>query len=91
MSKQRDYYKILGIPRTASKAEVKKAYRDKARAFHPDKQLTEDDRSKSEKRMIEINQAYEIVYDDGTSQTGSGDWSDLLRVAAAVRQRGRPK
>lgn len=52
-----DYYTILGIPKTASSEEVKKAYRKLAHQHHPDKQ------SGDEKKFKEINEAYQILSD----------------------------
>ncbi len=56
----RDYYKILNIGRTATKEEVKKAYRKLALEWHPDKNKSADAHSK----FIEINEAYLLLYDD---------------------------
>ena len=56
----RDPYQILGVSRTASEADIKKAYRRLAKTHHPD-QNTSD--SKAAARFSEINQAYEIVGD----------------------------
>ena len=56
----RDYYATLGVPRTASQADVKKAYRKLARENHPDKH--QGDKA-AEKRFKEINEANEVLSD----------------------------
>jgi molecular chaperone DnaJ len=56
---ERDYYDVLGIPRTASQAEVKKAFRQLARRFHPDVNQESD----ASDRFKEINAAYEVLND----------------------------
>ena len=53
-----DYYKILGITKKASEAEVKKAYRKLARKYHPD--LNPNDKD-AEKKFKEINEANEVL------------------------------
>lgn len=63
-SKRKDYYKILGVPRDASKRDIKKAFRKLALEWHPDK-YQGDDLQKAENRMADINAAYEILSDDG--------------------------
>lgn len=55
-----DYYQILGVDKTASQADVKKAYRKLARKFHPD--LNPDD-SKAKDKFQEINEANEVLSD----------------------------
>jgi curved DNA-binding protein len=56
----RDYYKILGVERTATDDEIKKAYRKLARKFHPD--VNPNDKE-AEKRFKELNEAYEVLSD----------------------------
>ena len=57
---KRDYYEILGISKSASEAEVKKAYRNLAKKYHPD--MNPNDKT-AEKNFKEVNEAYEILSD----------------------------
>jgi DnaJ-class molecular chaperone len=56
----RDYYATLGVPRTASQADIKKAFRKLARENHPDKHQGD---KKAEQRFKEINEANEVLSD----------------------------
>src|SRR5881296_3223780 len=56
----RDYYEILGVPRTASDAEIKKAFRKLAREHHPD---VAKNKKQAEEKFKEINEAYEVLGD----------------------------
>src|SRR5512135_953617 len=56
----RDYYKILGVSRSASADEIKAAYRKLAMQYHPDR--NPGDRS-SEEHFKEINEAYQVLSD----------------------------
>jgi DnaJ family protein C protein 3 len=60
--KKRDYYKILGVRRTANKAEILRAYRKLAIKWHPDK-YEGDDKKKAEKMFIDIAAAKEVLTD----------------------------
>ena len=59
MSK-RDYYKVLDVPRTATEADIKKAYRRLAMKFHPDRNPGDN---VAEERFKEINEANEVLTD----------------------------
>lgn len=61
-SKKRDYYKILGVSRHATKKEITKAYRKKASKWHPD-QYQGDEKKKAEKMFIDIAAAKEVLTD----------------------------
>lgn len=63
MSK-RDPYEILGISKSASKAEIKKAYKKLAMKYHPDRAKSEKDKAEAETKFKEINDAHSILSDD---------------------------
>jgi DnaJ-class molecular chaperone len=56
-----EYYKILGIEKSASEKEIKKAYRKKALLLHPDR--NQDNKEKAEKEFKQLNKAYEVLSD----------------------------
>src|SRR5438046_3908094 len=58
---KRDYYEVLGVARTATEDEIKKAYRKLALKHHPDR--NPDDRKPSEERFREVSEAYQILCD----------------------------
>lgn len=67
---KQDYYEILGVEKSASKDEIKKAFYKLAQKYHPDK------KGGDEKKFKEINEAYQVLSDDGKrskyDQFGSG-------------------
>jgi len=65
MATKRDYYEILGIPRSASLNEIKKTYRKLAMQYHPDKNAGN---KQAEERFKEISEAYEVLSDSDQRQ-----------------------
>lgn len=65
-SKNKNYYKILGVARDASAKEIKKAYRKQALEWHPDKHAdkAEAEREEVHRKFHDIAEAYEILSDD---------------------------
>jgi DnaJ family protein C protein 3 len=63
-SKEKDYYKVLGVTRDADDRDIKRAYRKLSKTFHPDKasaqNMTPED---AQKKMASINEAYEVLSD----------------------------
>ena len=56
----KDYYKILGVERKAGEDEIRKAYRDLAKKYHPDRN---PNNKQAEERFKEINEAYQVLSD----------------------------
>jgi len=57
----KDYYKILGVARTASEDELRKAFRKLARQYHPD--VAKTNKAQAEDKFKELNEAYEVLSD----------------------------
>ncbi|XP_023767837.1 dnaJ protein P58IPK homolog [Lactuca sativa] len=62
LSQRKDWYKILGVSKTASISEIKRAYKKLALQWHPDKNV--DNREEAENKFREIAAAYEVLGDD---------------------------
>ena len=87
---KRDYYEVLGVSKTASADEIKKAYRSLAKKYHPD--VSTEPKEVAEAKFKEISEAYEVLSDpdkrsrydqygmaglEGAFGQGGFDWSDF--------------
>lgn len=58
---EKDYYKVLGVAKTASQEEIKKSYRKLARKYHPDANKGD---AEAEERFKEVSEAYDVLSDE---------------------------
>lgn len=65
MSNKRDYYEILGVSKTATQDELKKAYRKLSMQYHPDRQAgkSENEKKDAEEKFKEVSEAYSVLSD----------------------------
>lgn len=91
-SAQRDYYDILGVKKNADSKELKKAYRRLARQYHPDLHPGEK-KAEMEKKFKELNEAYEVLGDEGNrkkyDQYGM-NWKEAEAYERARQHTGGP-
>ena len=62
----KDYYQVLGVAKSATQDEIKKAYRKLAVTYHPDKNQGDKE---AEKKFQEISAAYEVLSDEKKRET----------------------
>mmetsp|Transcript_4494 Transcript_4494/g.7987 ORF Transcript_4494/g.7987 Transcript_4494/m.7987 type:complete len:404 (+) Transcript_4494:53-1264(+) len=67
VSAGKDYYRILGVPRSANAQQIKKAYRKLSMKWHPDK--NQDKKEQAQKKFIAISEAYEVLSDKKKKKT----------------------
>lgn len=68
MATKRDYYEVLGIQKNATADEIKRAYRNLALKYHPDR-VTPDKKKEAEEKFKEMSEAYEVLLDPGKKAT----------------------
>src|SRR4029078_5867432 len=79
----KDYYSVLGVPKTASQADIKKAFRKLARQHHPDAKPGD---TAAERRFKEVNEANEVLGDpDKRKQYDElgANWEGISRARAS--------
>lgn len=84
-----DYYKILEVTKSASEADIKKAYRKLARKYHPD---LNPNNKEAEKKFKEINEAYEVLSDPEKRKKYDKygkDWKHADAFEQAKQQQGQ--
>src|SRR5260370_10187468 len=81
-AQQKDYYGVLGVKKTASQEEIRKAFRKLARKYHPD--VNPNDK-KAEEKFKEISEANDVLSDDKKRKIYDqlGFYSDSIDPAAA--------
>ena len=84
-----DPYKVLGIERTATDEEVKKAYRELARKYHPDNYVNTPLADLAEEKMKEINEAYETI--QKSRKENANNTYDFYRSSGSSDSYGRER
>ena len=91
MAEYKDYYKILGVNKTATDAEIKRAFKSMARKYHPDMHQ-EADKAKMTEKFKDVNEAYTVLSDKQKrtiyDQVGQEGYQQYARGGGASHGRG---
>ena len=85
----RDPYEVLGVSPDAGDDEIKRAYRDLARKYHPDNYQNNPLADLAEEKMKEINQAYDAITKGRTGGSGGGYTSQSYSYGGSAYQQQR--
>jgi DnaJ-class molecular chaperone len=84
----KNYYEVLGVPKTAAEKDIKSAYRKLARQWHPD--ANPDNQRAAEEKFKDIQEAYEVLGDAEKRRKydalGTGDWQRAAQQAEQHRR-----
>ena len=72
---KRDYYEVLGVDRSASSEELKKAYRKVAMKYHPDRNPGDEE---AEEKFKEASEAFEVLSDQGKHSSKASSFHPKL-------------
>ena len=81
-----DPYRVLGVSPTASDDEIKKAYRELARKYHPDNYVNNPLADLAQEKMKEINEAYDTITKQRASGSSSGTWQNQYQYQSTGYQ-----
>ena len=84
----RDPYEVLGLPRNATKEQVKAKYRELAKKYHPDNYIGTPLAETANEKMQEINEAYDAIVNGtaGSYSSGGGSYNNYSQVRELMRR-----
>lgn len=83
---ERDPYSILGVGKYATEEEIKKAYRELAKKYHPDNFSDDSMRELAEEKMKEINEAYDTLTRRSSGAQSSYSSAEFIRIRTLINE-----
>lgn len=87
MTDKRDYYMVLGVSPISKTEDIKKAYKQKAKEYHPD--LNQDKKLYAEEKMKELTEAYEVLMDYDKRSDYDSERQFAVHVPAQLKRSGK--
>ncbi|MCE1248977.1 MAG: DnaJ domain-containing protein [Firmicutes bacterium] len=84
MPAKQDYYRLLGVKPLSKKEEIKRAYKEKAKKYHPD--LNPDKREYAEEKMKELTEAYDVLVDSENRMEYDNSKMFALKIPSQLRR-----